>query len=98
MDTSPRLGMATSFPAARKRHTASAASWWAACCTALSRDMANRRDRISFPETSMAPRTMSNASISPLLVWGQASTGQAVSTFMAFTVSSSGSPGPTPTP
>ena len=51
-----------------------------------------------LPGDIHAPRTMSNASISPLLVWGQASTGQAPSTFMAFTVSSSGSPGPTPTP
>ena len=66
--------------------------------TAGSRDMVNSRGRMVLPSRGMACRTMSSASISPLFVRGAAITEQRSSVRRALVVSSSGSPGPTPTP
>ena len=98
MDTSPKMAMATSWPRSKWRRTASAASRWAARCLSLSRDMVKNRGRRVFPSRSTTCRAMLSAVISPEAVWGAASTGQDSSTRTAFSVSSSGSPGPTPTP
>ena len=51
-----------------------------------------------FPSIGTAPAAISSASIVPPRVWGAAITGQRSIRRTAFSVSSSGSPGPTPTP
>ena len=98
MDTSPRFSIATSRPSSRWARTASAAARWAACCTAFSRSMLKYRGTTVFSPRSTAAEAISSASISPLFVLGAAMTGQRSSTRTAFSVISSGSPGPTPTP
>ena len=64
----------------------------------MSRDMVKRRGSRVLPSSRAACRAMLRAVISPEAIWGAASTGQDSSTRTAFRVSSSGSPGPTPTP
>lgn len=60
--------------------------------------MVKGRDSNAFPSRSTAWPAMDSASCSPDCDWGAAMTGQAFSTRQAFTVKSSGSPGPTLTP
>ena len=89
--------MATSSPASSFRRTRSAAACWAAARLAGSGDMEKSSGRISLPRRSTACRAMSRATILPPAVRGAATTGHASKSRTALRVSSSGSPGPTPT-
>ena len=97
MDTSPMFTMATSRPASSFWRTSAAAACWAAARLAGSGDIEKSSGRISLPARSTACRVMSRATILPPAVRGAATTGHAPMTRAAFKVSSSGSPGPTPT-